>query len=93
LRELRHQVIGAIQSMLDTGKNEAIFDSKILGKFLISADERKIYMVRNGAVLSKLAGTADEIDKKSGVVTDSQCSEIYHFDFSQVYQKLGVDEK
>ena len=78
--------------MLDTGSKEAVFDSKILGKFLISVDEQKIYMVRTGAILSKLVGN-DEIDIKSGVVGDAQCAETYHFDFSKVYQKLGVEER
>ena len=61
--------------MIDNGINEAVFDSKIVGKFLISTEDRKIYMVNNGSILSKISGNGDEVDKKNGgMVNDSHVS-------------------
>ena len=76
MRELRQQVIGAIQNMIDNGIKEAVFDSKITGRFLVSTEDRKLYLVRNGSILSKIAGDADEFDTKNngGLVNDSHPS-------------------
>ena len=61
--------------MYDNGMKEGVFDSKIVGKFLISTEGRKINLMTNGSLLSKIAGDGDEIDKKNGgLANDSHLS-------------------